>query len=304
MTAQNPPPDIITQLPSLAPRAADSNKGDFGRVLIVAGSRGMSGAAILCGKAALRGGAGLVKVAVPHEILPTVAAGDPCYMTVPLSQDGTGLLDFPALAEIFAMEQTQTVLAVGPGLGRGTELSRMLPELVGKASRPLVLDADGLNAFAGQAGKLHTAGVPLIITPHPGEMGRLLVVATHVVQSRREEMAVRCAREHRLIVVLKGHGTIVTDGQRLYRNTTGNPGMSTGGTGDVLTGLIAALVGQGLEPFAAAQLGVYLHGRAGDLARERVGEVSLIATDLLDFLPAAIRQLQTAASSSQPEETA
>src|SRR5438132_636541 len=135
----------VSQLPRLAPRPADGNKGDFGRVLVVGGSRGMTGAAILCGRAALRGGAGLVKVAVPCEVLPIVAAGDPCYMTVPLIQDAEGRLDFAALAEIFALEQTQDVLAVGPGLGRGTELARLLPELVGKATRPLVLDADGLN---------------------------------------------------------------------------------------------------------------------------------------------------------------
>ena len=289
-----PPLDIVTQLPRLAERGADSNKGDFGRVLIVAGSRGMTGAAILCGRAALRGGAGLVKVAVPHEVAPIVAAGDPCYMTVPLIQDAEGRLDFAALAEIFAQEQSQTVLAVGPGLGRSTELSRLLPELLHKATRPLVLDADGLNGFVGQIGKLHTAGAPLILTPHPGELARLLGSDARTVQSRRDELATRVAREQRAIVVLKGQGTIVTDGRRLYRNTTGNPGMATGGTGDVLTGLIAALVGQGLEPFAAAQLGVYLHGRAGDLARDQVGAVSLIATDLLEFLPAAIRQWQNA----------
>jgi ADP-dependent NAD(P)H-hydrate dehydratase len=293
MTPPEPQRETVTQLPRLAPRATDSNKGDFGRVLIVAGSRGMTGAAILCGRAALRGGAGLVKLAVPQEVVPIVAAGDPCYMTVPLIQDADGRLDFAALAEIFAQEQTQTVLAVGPGLGGGTEVSRLLPELVGKASRPLVLDADGLNAFARQPAKLHTPGVPLIVTPHPGEFARLCGVDVKAVQTRRDELATRFARDHRAIVVLKGHGTIVTDGRRLYRNNTGNPGMATGGTGDVLTGLIAALVGQGLEPFAAAQLGVYLHGRAGDLARDQLGEVSLIATDLLDFLPAAIRQFQT-----------
>jgi NAD(P)H-hydrate epimerase len=284
----------VTDLPQLGPRPADSNKGNFGRILIVAGSRGMTGAAILCGRAALRGGAGLVKVAVPREIWPIVATGDPCYMTVPLIQDNEGRLDFTALGDIFALEQTQNVVAVGPGLGQSTELHRMLPELVGKATRPLVLDADGLNAFAGQAEMLHTAGIPLIITPHPGEFGRLLGVDAAAVQANRAELACRFARDHKAIVVLKGHGTLVTDGQRLFRNTTGNPGMATGGTGDVLTGLIAALLGQGLEPFAAAQVGVYLHGRAGDLARDQLGEVGLIATDLLDFLPAAIRELQAA----------
>jgi ADP-dependent NAD(P)H-hydrate dehydratase len=294
MTPHDGTVEVVTTLPRLAARAADSNKGDFGRVMVVAGSRGMSGAAILCGRAALRGGAGLVKVAVPHEILPIVAMGDPCYMTVPLAQDADGQLDFAALTEIFDQEQAQTVVAVGPGLGRGSQVARLLPELVGKATRPLVLDADGLNAFAGRAGMLHTASVPLIVTPHPGELARLLGIDIRAVQAQRDERAMRFARDHGALVVLKGHATVVTDGRRLYRNTTGNPGMATGGTGDVLTGLIAALVGQGLEPFAAAQLGVYLHGRAGDLARDQLGAVSLIATDVLDFLPAAIRQYQAA----------
>ena len=294
MTKSDPPMDIITQVPRLAARPADSHKGDFGRVLIVAGSRGMTGAAILCGRAALRGGAGLVKVAVPRDAVAIVAAGDPCYMTVPLIQDVEGRLDFTALAEIFAVEQTQDAIAVGPGLGRSAELARMLPELVGKATKPLVLDADGLSAFAGQPEKLHTGGVPLILTPHPGELARLLGVDTAAVQAARDVVAGRFAREHRAIVVLKGHGTVVTDGKRLYRNTTGNPGMATGGTGDVLTGLIAALLAQGLEPFAAAQLGVYLHGLAGDMARDRHGEIGMIATDLLDLLPGAVRLFQTA----------
>src|SRR5207244_17485 len=162
------------------------------------------------------------------EVVPIVAAGDPCYMTVPLIQDAEGRLDFAALAEIFAQEQMQTVLAVGPGLGRSTELCRLLPELVGKATRPLVLDADGLNAFAGQPGKLHTAGVPLILTPHPGELARLLGIDAAAVQANRTELACRFARDHRAIVVLKGHGTLVTDGQQHYANPTGNPGMATG----------------------------------------------------------------------------
>ena len=293
MQPTSPALEIVTNLPFLPARPADSNKGQFGRILVVAGSRGMTGAAILCGRAALRGGAGLVKVAVPRDVLAIVAAGDPCYMTVPLIQDVEGRLDFTALAEIFALEQTQDAMAVGPGLGRSTEIARMLPELIGKATKPIVLDADGLNAFDGQPEKLHTAGVPLIITPHPGELGRLLGVDAPAVQANRADLACRFAHDHKAIVVLKGHGTLVTDGRQLYSNPTGNPGMATGGTGDVLTGLIAALVGQGLEPFAAALLGVYLHGRAGDLARDALGEIGMIATDLLDFLPRAIRQFQT-----------
>ncbi len=154
---------------------------------------------------------------------------------------------------------------------------------------PLVLDADGLYALEQQTDHLRSRPAPSILTPHPGEFARLLGTDTTTVQSQRQDLAVRFAAEHSVVLVLKGHGTIVTDGRRVYHNTTGNPGMATGGTGDVLTGLIAALLGQGLEPFAAAQLGVHLHGLAGDLARDEVGEVSLIASDLLDYLPRTFR---------------
>jgi ADP-dependent NAD(P)H-hydrate dehydratase len=291
MPANTPVLEVVATLPTLAPRALSSNKGDFGRILIVAGSRGMSGAAILCTSAALRAGAGLVKAAVPSEILPIVAAGNPCCMTAALPQDADGRLVAAALAGLLSLASTQDVVAAGPGLDRSSELTALMVELVAKIPTPMVIDADGLNAFGGRAQQLSGAG-PRIITPHPGEFARLLQIETTAVQAQRRELASAFAREHDLIVVLKGAGTIVTDGRRLYQNATGNPGMATGGTGDVLTGIIAALLGQHLAPFEAAQLGVYLHGMAGDMARDQLGEVSLIATDLLDFLPPAIRQHQ------------
>ena len=286
--------EIITTLPALPPRPSDSNKGQFGRILIVAGSRGMSGAAILCSSAALRAGAGLVKAAVPAEILPIVAAGNPCCMTAALPQDADGRLASMALSTLLTLSETQDVLAIGPGLDRSAELSALVIELMDTIAKPMVLDADGLNAFVGLADKLQAKESPRIITPHPGEFARLLQIDTKTVQANRRELAVEFAAKQNLIVVLKGQGTIVTDGRRVYQNTTGNPGMATGGTGDVLTGIIAALLGQHLAPFEAAQLGVYLHGLAGDLARDQIGEVSLNATDLLDFLPPAIRQHQSA----------
>jgi NAD(P)H-hydrate epimerase len=282
--------ETITVLPKLPPRALDANKGQFGRVLVVAGSRGMSGAAILCGGAALRAGAGLVKVAVPEGILPIVAAGNPCYTTSALSQDGDGRIAASALATLTKLADSHDVLAVGPGLDRSTDLSKCMADLVAAVAKPLVIDADGLNAFVGQADKLRGDKSPRLITPHPGEFARLLNIDVKAVQSKRRELAAEFAGKQNLIVVLKGQGTIVTDGKRVYQNTTGNPGMATGGTGDVLTGIIAALLGQHLPPFEAAQLGVYVHGLAGDLARDQIGEVSLIASDLLDFLPAALRQ--------------
>jgi ADP-dependent NAD(P)H-hydrate dehydratase len=285
------PVEIVTQLPQLPLRRPDSNKGDYGRVLIVAGSRGMTGAAILCGSAALRGGAGLVRVATPADVLPVVATGDPCYMTAALTCDEQGRLDAAAAKELPALLRANDVAAVGPGLGQsdGT-MACVLAALA--SSTALVLDADALNILKGDTSSLHLRSAPLVLTPHPGEFARLIREETATVQNRREEFAATFAATHGLALVLKGHVTLVTDGKRLYRNTTGNPGMATGGSGDVLTGLIVALLGQGLAPFAAAQLGVYLHGLAGDLARESLGETSLIATDLIDYLPKAFARRQ------------
>jgi NAD(P)H-hydrate epimerase len=281
-----PAVEIVTQLPNLGPRRAESNKGNFGRVLVVAGSRGMTGAAVLCGTAALRGGAGLVRLAVPADVLPVVAAGNPCYMTVPLPSDEQGRVHRKAAAELAALLRTNDVAAVGPGLGQGEGTAECVHAAVASPT-PLILDADGLNVLHGDTTPLRQRTAPAIVTPHPGEFARLIQSDVATVLAKPEELAVRFAAEHGLVLVLKSHATLVTDGKRLYRNTTGNPGMATGGSGDVLTGLIAALPGQGLDAFAAAQLGVYLHGLAGDLAREKLGEISLIATDLLDYLPPA-----------------
>jgi ADP-dependent NAD(P)H-hydrate dehydratase len=289
MPASSPPILEITELPVLPPRAPDSNKGNFGRVLVVAGSRGMSGAAVLCASAALRGGAGLVKLAVPESILPLVAVANPCYLTAPLPQDEHGQLADQAEGELLSLARANDVLALGPGLGRSPAITALVSSVLTQAQLPIVLDADGLNALQPHTERLKGRSAPLVLTPHPGEFARLLGSDVATVQSQRQELAVRFAAEHGVVLVLKGHGTVVTDGRRVYRNTTGNPGMATGGTGDVLTGLIAALLGQKLEPFAAAQLGVHLHGLAGDMARDELGEVSLIASDLLAYLPRALR---------------
>jgi NAD(P)H-hydrate epimerase len=281
---------IIHELPRLAPRAVDANKGSFGRVLITAGSRGMSGAAVLCGTAALRGGAGLVKVAAPEGILPIVAAGNPCYLTAPLPEDEQGRMTKAALPVLLEVLRGQTATVFGPGVGQNPELPDILAEVLRADVAPLVLDADGLNALAMRLDILKANKRRLMLTPHPGEFSRLTGMSIPEIQARRHESAVRFAEEHNVVVVLKGHGTVVTDGDRVYVNPTGNPGMATGGTGDVLAGLIGALVVQGLDAFAAAQLGVYLHGLAGDRARDALGENSLIASDLLDYLPRAFRQ--------------
>jgi NAD(P)H-hydrate epimerase len=279
--------ELVHRLPTLAPRAVDSNKGSFGRVLVVAGSRGMSGAAVLCGGAALRGGAGLVCMAVPESVVTEVAIGNPCYLTVPLVQDENGVLAEKAVERLMPLCQASDVVAVGPGLNRGSGVRTVLTALLTNVTKPMVIDADALNQLPLDYVRARIA--PTVLTPHPGEFARLVGTDTARVQARRQELASLFAADFGVTLVLKGHETVVTDGRRIYRNETGNPGMATGGTGDVLTGLIAALIGQRLDPFSAAQLGVYLHGLAGDRARDEKTEACLIASDLLEFLPAAFR---------------
>lgn len=288
------PPDLEpVPVPLLPPRPADGHKGTFGRVLVIAGARGMTGAAVLSGSAALRGGAGLVQLAVPAEVLPIVAVGNPCYTTAPFANDPRGRFAASAVDELVELAATwPDVVAVGPGLGLSDAVPALLAALNERADKPMVVDADGLNALARvPAADWAARRQPLILTPHPGEFGRLTNQSGDVVRDRREELAVQYAAERQVILVLKGNRTIVTDGVRVYRNETGNPGMATGGTGDVLTGLVAALVGQRLDPFAAAVLGVWAHGRAGDLAAGQLGQAGLIASDLLTYLPAALREV-------------
>jgi ADP-dependent NAD(P)H-hydrate dehydratase len=283
-------PELVTELPRLAPRTVDGHKGTYGHVLVISGGRGMSGAAVLCGSAALRGGAGLVTVATPTEIVSVVAAGNPCYMTRPLPTDTDGRLSADALPVILGDAEAADVVAVGPGLGQSAGVASVVVKLVGRLPRPLVLDADGLNNLSGNVDLLRTRPAPTVLTPHPGEFARLTGRTIADVQANREGLAAEFAAAYKVVLLLKGPTTIVTDGRRLSRNTTGNPGMATGGTGDVLTGLTAALLGQGLDAFDAARLAAHLHGLAGDLARDELGEVAMIATDVLGHLPAAFRR--------------
>lgn len=278
----------ISTPPRLPERSQDSNKGNFGKVLIVAGSEGMAGAAVLAGSAALRGGAGLVRLAVPQTILPIVAMGNPCYTTIGLAADDHGRVALGSFKTIHALLKDNDVLAIGPGLRQSRELVLWTLRLLASSPIPVVVDADALNHLA-QATDRFTHTAPVIITPHPGEFARLVQRDIPTVQANREELAVEFARTHKIIVVLKGHETVVTDGETVYINSTGNPGMATGGSGDVLTGLVAALAGQIESPLDAACLGVHVHGQAGDLAAEKMGQVAMTATDLLDFIPGAIQ---------------
>jgi NAD(P)H-hydrate epimerase len=284
----------IETIPTLPKRPADSHKGLYGTVLVVAGGRGMAGAAALCGAGCLRSGAGLVRVACPAEVQPTVACFEPSYMTYPLPCDADGLLRFEPAREAVGRwlgDGQADVLAVGPGLGQSDEVRQFVRWVVESVEVPTVLDADGLNALVGQTTPLDALERPVVITPHPGEFARLVGNTTAEVQSDREGQAVAFAARANLVVVLKGANTVVTDGRRVYVNSTGNPGMATGGVGDVLTGVIAALIGQKLPAFEAAQLGVHAHGLAGDIARDQNGEVSLIAGDVVDSLADAFYHL-------------
>lgn len=246
----------------------------------------MAGAAVLAGLAALRGGAGLVRLAVPDVVLDTVAGCEPSYMTLPLPSDGKGRLALCAREHLVHAADSATVVACGPGLGRSDDLNHLVHILFAAVPKPMVLDADALNALATWAGERIETGGPRILTPHPGEARRLLGKQP-LPANERVKIAATLAHRYSAIVVLKGHRTVITDGSRFAVNTTGNPGMATGGSGDVLTGLITALACQGLPPFDAAQLGVYLHGLAGDLAAGELGQEAMIASDLIRFLPAA-----------------
>jgi NAD(P)H-hydrate epimerase len=283
--------------PLLDPRPAESNKGNFGHVLVVGGSVGKAGAAAMAGMSALRAGAGLATVATPKSVLPTVAGFHPEVMTEPLPETDVGTIAANATERLDALAKGKNVLAIGPGISRFPATSGLVRTQVAKSQIPIVLDADGLNAFEGHTGELNGKGRLLVITPHPGEMARLAGCTVADVQKDRSGVARKFAREHEVIVVLKGHRTLVVqpDGEA-WANTTGNPGMATGGTGDILTGMVAGMIAQHPNDVLLAVLAaVHLHGLAGDVMREMVGEQSLVATDLVRGLPDAFdRARQTA----------
>ncbi|MBI3267749.1 MAG: NAD(P)H-hydrate dehydratase [Planctomycetes bacterium] len=274
-------------VPRLPPRRPDAHKGDFGRVLVVAGSTAMTGAAYLAAEAAIRGGAGLVTLAVPRGVHPILAAKLTGPLVRPFAETPTGSFAAEAAPDVLELAKTQDVVALGPGLTTDPSTVAFVQALLPALQVPVVLDADGLNAIAADTAILDRRPAPTILTPHPGEMARLVRIDADSLQQDRERLARVFSVKHQVTLLLKGHRTVVTEGPRVYENRSGNPGMATGGSGDVLTGLIAALLGQRLAAFEAAQLGAYLHGLAGDLASADVGETSLAATDLLAYLPKA-----------------
>jgi len=278
----------VRVVPKLPRRRRDSHKGTFGHVLVLGGSPGLTGAPVLAGEGALRSGAGLATIGCPRAVQPVIASRTTCVMSLPLPDTPGGHLSHTALAPALRFSTRCRAVVLGPGLGRDPDTGEFVRSFVTSVEAATVVDADGLNLLAGHGDSLRGAPGSFVLTPHPAEAGRLLGAPTaSPVPADRRKALEELVDLTGAVVVFKGHGTLVSDGKRLYRNNTGNPGMATGGTGDVLSGMIAALLAQGLAPFEAAVLAVHLHGRAGDLAAKKVGEVSLMATDLLDALPGA-----------------
>jgi len=279
---------LIETIPKLNPRKPDAHKGDFGKVCIIGGCLGFSGAPALAGRSALRAGAGLVRVAVPKGILPIVASIEPSFTTIPLPEDSAGRISEKAVNTILNAVEENDVLAFGPGIGISGGIQSILETLLQQENLRLLIDADGLNNLAKIKNWPAGRKADLILTPHPGEMKRLWSgLLRDPLPADRTEQAAQFAKHTGTTTVLKGAGTVVAGDNKIYINTTGNPGMATAGSGDVLTGVITALAGQCLSNFDAAVLGVYVHGLAGDLSAAKLGQVSLIATDIIDFLPEA-----------------
>lgn len=280
----------VTGLPKLPARKTGAHKGDFGKICIIGGQLGMTGAPVLAGIAALRAGAGLVRIAAPKTLLPIIAALDPCYTTIPLD-DEDGQLTPAALQTALAQTEDNDIIAIGPGLGTSRPARSITAALTEIKDLRLVIDADALNCLAKDPAWVSRKKASIILTPHPGEMKRLWnsLFRTSIPQDRSEQAAA-IAEKTGCTVLLKGAATIVTDADKIYTNTTGNPGMATGGSGDVLTGVIAALAAQKLDNFSAAQLAAHIHGTAGDIAAKKKGQVSMIATDIIQMLPEAFRR--------------
>lgn len=281
------------QVPVLPDRPEDGHKGTFGKVLIIGGSLGMSGAVCLSSVSALRSGSGLVTAAVPRSIQMTVAAYEPCVMTIGLETDSNGQLASLSRKRIEELLAGKDVVAIGPGLGQSAEAAELIAIVLEVCRVPLVLDADALNATAvGGLLPKRNKETACVITPHPGEFARLTGRPITEDKDTRITMSVDFARTHELTVVLKGPRTVVTNGARLFVNATGNSGMATAGSGDVLTGIVASLLGQKMNAFEAAALAVNAHGRAGNFVAFELGQRGMIASDLLQALPKAWKQME------------
>lgn len=273
----------------LLPRPKNADKTRFGHTLVLAGSPGMTGAAILASRAALAAGSGLVTLGLPKSLEPRVAKSllEAMQTGLPETQNGAlSLKAFPAVQRFVEKRRVKS-LAIGPGLSRGKETTALVRKITAEMTLPAVLDADGLNAFERKRGLLKRHRGPLILTPHEGEFERLFGEKAPASTASRAALAKKLSKFYDVVLVLKGAPTLVVQGEKVYVNRTGNPGLAKGGSGDVLTGVIAAFVAQGLEPFEAAAWGVYFHGLAADLAVKEKSQLALLAGDVIDFLPKA-----------------
>lgn len=273
-------------------RPDDSNKGTLGSLLCICGSYGMAGAAIMAGKAALRCGIGLLKIAVPKSIYPVCATNILESVYYPLEETSNGVISSKNTDFLLEMCEKSSAVVIGCGLSVCDDTKDLVQSVITNCKKPLVIDADALNCICNKPEILKNLKVPAIITPHPGEMARLLHSTPKTVNLNRENTAIDFAKKFGVVTVLKGAGTIIAspDGE-VYINHTGNSGMATGGSGDVLSGIIGSLLAQGAAPINAAAAGVFLHGTIGDLAAEKLGKISMLPTDMIDMIPTAYLKL-------------
>ncbi len=283
---------VKNEMKALLPkRRSDANKGDMGKVFILGGSKGMTGAVCLSALGALRSGAGLVSVGCPDSERGIVATKLTEALTLGFA-DENGLFSGKDTAEIIKKINLSDVCAFGMGMGKSKQNSNLVYNIITGAEKPLVIDVDGINAVYGNIDILNELKAKAVLTPHPGEMSRLLKVSVSDVQSDRVKAATEFSKKYNIVTVLKGENTVISDSDGKYViNRTGNSGMATGGTGDVLSGVIASFIGQGLKPYDAAVLSVYLHGRAGDIEETEKTVFGLIASDVASALPLAIKEL-------------
>lgn len=273
-------------------RPKDSHKGTFGHVLILAGSPGLMGAAFLSSLSALRSGCGLVTLGVPKSQLLAAEIKLTEVIKRPLPETKNKTLSLKSFSVIKKIHKNYKTAVLGPGLSRDKETSRLIRKLIAELEIPLLIDADAVNALENNISVLRKINCPLVLTPHPAEMGRLIKKTVHEVQAERENLAKTFSKEFNVTLVLKGYKSIVSSKRDFYINDTGNSGLATAGSGDVLAGMIASFMAQGIENFEAAKWGVYIHGLAGDLAAQEKGEISLIAGDIIDYLPLAFEKVR------------
>lgn len=287
--------DVARKL--LPERPLDGHKGTFGHVYVIGGSRGYTGAVKMAAVSASRSGAGLTTAGIPEPLAVLIASGLVEVMTHWLpSPSGAECLASGAVGPALEFSGDKDAVVLGPGIGRHEETVRFVLDFVAQCDKPMIIDADGLNAVSHHVDVLHEKRAPVVLTPHPGEMARLAKLTTAAIQDGREKAATEFAAKYGCIVVLKGHATVIAQPPDIIRiNSTGNAGMATGGTGDVLSGLIGGLLAQGMEPGQAAVLGTYVHGLAGDLAAMALTQRGMIASDLINYLPGAWRALEQGA---------